>query len=350
MSIYWDKNEQRYRFSFNRKIGVGLHKRRVRATKLLPKGWSKRQAELYDQKTSKDLYAQASGVAPKELSLAHAVQLYIDNRCPRLADGGTKYIQELAKLFDFIKGASLDQVNDVADKYRKAHPKLSDATLRNRLSYLKAAVRYAFKKHKYGTRDYTSGMDLPVPDNQRQVYARVPELNRLWRAFDDKETRALFKLVFYLGLRWRAELLTREPQHIVRNGADVWLEIGKTKNGQPVMKYVHAEVRACLKFIPFAHADTYYYDRWKVAAAKIGRPDMHPHDLRHSLASEIISRPGASLDDVRAALHHKSLQAANRYSHRYPEVQKRILAATGGAKKMHSPKLVLVKGKTGTDD
>jgi integrase len=117
-------------------------------------------------------------------------------------------------------------------------------------------------------------MDFPVPDNNRGVYAKLPELSRLWRAFDDDEAAALFRIVFYMGLRWRAELLTRTREHIVRNGRDVWLKIGRTKNGEQVMKYVHPAVLDCLDFIPFERCGSYYYaDRWHPAVQAIGR---HP--------------------------------------------------------------------------
>ena len=325
MSVYWDKEKKRWRHTFNRKI----RGHRYRATKLLPQGWSQRQAEKYDQAESNRLYALATGIEKPRLSLAGAVMLYLDHRVPQLRDG-KKAAQELAFLFDDISGAALEDVSGVAARYAEAQAGvLAPATVRKRLARLKAACRYAFRKRQYGDRDYTDGMDLPVPDNQRQFYARLPELTRLWRKFPDLEARACFKLAFYLGVRWRAELLTRERAHIVRERGDVWLEIGRTKNGEPVMKFVHEAARPLLKFVPFTHSDSWFYARWAAAVAAIGRPELRPHDLRHSLASEILSRPGGSLDDVRAALHHKSLQASQRYAHRYPESAKRILAATG---------------------
>ena len=331
MSVYWEATKKRWRFTFNRKI----RGYRYRSTKLLPQGWSQRQAEKYDQAESNRLYALATGVEKPRLSLAGAVQLYLDHRIPQLRDG-RKAAQELAFLFDDISGGALEDVSGIAARYAEAQAGvLAPATVRKRLARLKAACRYAFKKKGYGDRDYTDGMDLPIADNQRQFYARLPELTRLWGKFEDAEARALFKLDFYMGLRWRAELLTREREHITRNGRDVWLEIGRTKNGEPVMKFVHPAVRSLLKFIPFAHGDSWYYDRWHKAVAAISRPELKPHDLRHSLASEIMARPGGNLDHVRAALHHKSLQAAQRYAHRYPETAKAILGATGVRENAH---------------
>lgn len=325
MSVYWSKADKRWRFEFDRRI----EGRRVRLTKLLQKGWSRNQAEAYDRKECSRLAAQAEGLTHERLPISGAIKLYVEHRVPQLRNG-KKAVQDLAQLVDVLEHAYLDEVSNIANQYKIDQAEHhAPATIRNRLSYLKAAVRYAYREHNYGDRDYTDRMRLPAPNNERQVYARMAELNKLWKALKDPEARALFKLVFYLGLRWRAELLTRERKHIVKNGADVWLEIGITKNGQPVMKFVNPAARESLKFIPFAYSDSWYYDRWHAAVEKIGRPDLHPHDLRHSLGSEVLNRPGASLDDVRAALHHNSLQSAKRYAHLYPEKMKAILMATG---------------------
>lgn len=323
MSVYFDKAKKRWRFSFNRIVDG----QRYRSTKLLPQGWSRAQAEAFDRQEGARLSAQATGIETPRLPLAGAVQLYIENRVPTLGNG-RKVIQDLNHLYAEIESAYLDEVSELASKYVRDNRHLADGTLHNRLAYLRSAVRYAYRHHRYGDRDYSDRMIVPRPNNDRQVYARLPELNRLWKALP-LEARALFKLVFYMGLRWRAELLTRSDTDIERNGKDVWLRVGVTKNGRPVMKPVHPAVHDCLKWIPFPHADSWYYDRWRAAVETIGRPDLKPHDLRHSLASEVLSRPGGTLDDVRAALHHKSLQAADRYAHLYPERMQAILHGIG---------------------
>lgn len=340
MSVYWVKQKGRWRFTFNRKVRAGGVRRRIRATKLLPKAWSQRQAEKYDRDESARLYAEATGVEQPRLKLLPALKLYIDYRCPHLRDGKKAAREIMNVVLDLkLETRYLDEVSDVATEYEKKYgATLSAATIRNRLSYLKAAVRFARKKHKYGKGlpDHTEDMDLPVPHNERQVYAKLPELRKLWQKTHDLEARACFVLAFYLGLRWRAELLTRASEHILRKGRDVWLEIGRTKNGDPIMKYVHPEARWALDYIPFQYGDRYFYNRWHPAAAAIGRPDLRPHDaFRHSLASEIVSRKGGTLQDVMAALHQRSPQSAKRYSHLYPERQKAILRATGGQKRAH---------------
>ena len=335
MPVY--QAQGRWRFEFDRRLKGA----RYRFTKLLPAGWSRDQAEKYDRAESSRLYAQATGLEKPSLTLAGAVQLYLDHRCPDLRDG-KKVAQDLAKLYDYIATAGLDQAPEVAARYcADRRGELAVGTISKRLSLLKAAVRYAYRRHGYGDKDYTDRMTVPAPDNARQVYARLPELNRLWRAFSDPEARALFMMVFYMGLRWRSELLPRQAGDVRRVDGDAWLVIGMTKNGTPRMVPVHPAIKGCLKLLPFRHGDTWFYDHWTAATKKAGL-ELRPHDLRHSLASEIVSR-GGTLEDVGAALHHQSLSASRRYAHLYPERLRRVLWGIGMVDKPTIKKRVLAK-------
>ena len=68
-----------------------------------------------------------------------------------------------------------------------------------------------------------------------------------------------------------------------------------------------------------------YYKAYRAARKAAGRPDLRPHDLRHSLAFQIIFS-GGTLSDVQAALHHKSVIASNRYAHLYPQWVERAIS------------------------
>lgn len=327
MSCYFDKARARWRFEFDRIIGG----RRSRITKLLPKGWSRHQAEAYDRSQSTRLYSIATGLEKPSLSLAGAVKLYLEHRCPELRNG-RKTAQDLAKPFAEIEFASLDEVAAISSRYEiSQRGKYAPATIRNRLAYLKAAVRYAYKKHGYGDRDYTDKMTMLEVHNELQIYARMPQLTALWKQFKEPDARAVFRIAFYCGLRWRAELLPRTQADIRRNGDDVWLYLGRTKSGKERMKWVHPAARGDLKYIPFQRGVTALYARFRAARKAIGMPELIPHALRHSLASMILSN-GGTLSDVQYALHHESAQSSNRYAHMYPERTKAVLSGIGRKK------------------
>jgi site-specific recombinase XerD len=58
--------------------------------------------------------------------------------------------------------------------------------------------------------------------------------------------------------------------------------------------------------------DTAIYRRVKIYAAKIGRPDTNPHDLRHSFATRLLES-GASVREVQELLGHADLRTTQVY-------------------------------------
>ncbi len=330
MSHYFDTEKKRWRFSFNRIIGA----QRVRATKLLPKGWSKTKAEKYDHEKTAELYALASGVERPEPLIDAAVTLYIDHRCPNLKSG-RRIIQNLAFLTEYIEGRPISQVADAAREYLQDSLHLATGTLHNRLAYLKAACRYAWKKHKLTEHDPTAHMEVPKPKNEREVQLPIGRVHDLLLAIDDPETRALYTLALRTGSRWIKGIHPRQPADVHRAGRDVWLHVGITKNGSPRMKWVHPDAHWALAYLPFKLSAETYYKRFCQARAKVGLPDLWAHDIRHVIATDIRKR-GGSLGDVTAALDHDSYQSAERYGHITPEHVKRVLKGVGGAKKMHT--------------
>lgn len=340
MPIYFDKAKRAYRFQFNRVI----QGRRIRASRLLPAGWSQAQADAFERKESARLYATATGIEQETPLIAEAVALYVTYRVPKLRNGlnGKVTAQNLALIVPYINGRRLNELPQVAREYIAANPDLKDATLHNRLAYLRAAVRYAFKKHQLGDRDYTSGMDIPSPDNKRHVYLRVERMEKLRKAVAGKDgiaadTRAIIRIAFYTGCRWVAEILPRQPADVVSAGRQTWLITGKTKNGAPKMVPVHEAIRADLKRLPFKHHWRTYYTKYEEARAAAGMEDVNMHDLRHSFASALISQ-GASLKLVGDALGHKTAQSTERYAHLYPELVARAVKRMPTAKKHRARK------------
>lgn len=327
MPVYFDSQKHRWRFTFNRIVNGA----RNRASRLLPQGWSRSQAEAYDRKQSADLYAQASGIQQPAGLIDRAVALYLEHRVPKLRNG-RKAAQDLAHVIPWFQGKTFDHLDDIARQYEKDNPALSPATIRNRLAYLRAACRYAWKRHKLGERGRPPGadMELPDPDNIRDVQHGRADLERLWKSFDDPEAKALFQLAFMHGLRWRSEMLPRKPADILRNGG-VWMVVPTTKNKKPRMIPVMPAAIPLLKYLPFERHDRTYYAAFVRARTKAGMPGTVAHDLRHVLASTIINGQG-SLADVGAALGHTSMQASYRYAHLYPSHLRKILNTA--AKKM----------------
>lgn len=327
MPVYFDKDTRRWRYTFNRKVDG----RRHRASRRLPAGWSRAQAEAYDREQSSRLYAEAAGIQKRRLTLAGAVQLYLDKKVPRQR-AAHKARQHLAQLLPYIEGAALDDVGKVGERYTAAHEaELAPATIRQRLAYLKAAVRFAKRKYKYGDQDYGGDITLPTVNNERQVYLRVPAVRKLLALIEPAESRAVFALAFWTGSRWISEILPRTKAHLERRGRELWLNVGETKNGTPRMVPVHPEARWALEHLPFERNWRDYYKDFERARKAAGLPHVVAHDLRHSLASDIVWR-GGTLVDVQGALHHESMQSSRRYAHLYPERLREVMLGTGSRK------------------
>ncbi len=330
MPVYIDKAKQRWRFTFNRVI-AGV---RTRSTKLLPAAWGRAKAEAYDRAETARLYAVATGLERPEPSIGKAVELYLDHRVPKLRDG-RGIAQELAFLAGYIDGKPMSKLADVSREYAEENADLAPATVRNRLAYLRAACRYAWRKHKLTPHDPTGQMELPEVDNARDVRLPVAKYEReILAKIDDDEARALFTLAFYTGSRWPSEIRPRKPEDVYRIGGKVLLSVGRTKNGSPRLVPVHPKARWTLAYLPFKYAERYYYDRFNKARTAAGLPDLVPHSARHIVATDILLN-GGSLPDVSAALHHKHWGSSARYAHLVTEHTERVLFGIG-ARKMHT--------------
>lgn len=320
MPVYFDKQKERWRFTFNRKIRHVRH----RASKLMPAGWTRARAETFDRQETARLYALATGIERREPLIDEAVDLYRANRLQHQR-GGSKAERHLAALLPYYRGQPVSALPDISRTYAGDQlGYLAPDTIRNRLAYLKAACRYAWKQHGLTEQDPTARMTIPPAGRGREVYVTVRELNGLLRKYDDPEAAAVAKLAFYTGLRWISELLPRQPGDVRVNRGQVWLYAGMTKNGTPRMVPVHPAIRPSLKYLPFKRHWRDYYAAFERARKRAGLPHLRMHDLRHSLASEIISR-GGTLSDVQAALHHQDAASAKRYAHLYPARTRQIM-------------------------
>lgn len=347
MPVYIDKDKKRWRFTFNRVIKGIRH----RATKLLPAAWGRAKAEAYDRSETSRLYAVATGLEQPEPLIDRAVELYLDHRVPKLRDG-KGIAQELAYVAGYIEGRPMSELGAVTLEYAKENDELAPATIRNRLAYLRAACRYAWRKHKLTAQDPTGQMQLPIVDNARDVRLPVHDYeSRILRPLKalDVEAGALFTLAFWTGSRWPSEILPRQPEdvhrHVAKGKARVLLSVGKTKNGSQRLVPVHPKARWALAHLPFKHSAKYYYDRFNHVREAHGLPELVPHAGRHIVATDILMR-GGTLPDVSAALHHKHWGSSSRYAHLVTEHTERVLLGVG-SRKMHTPIARQLKHKPG---
>lgn len=323
MSIHYDKRNRRWRFQLRRVVSG----KSVRTSRLLPPAWGRAEAEAFDRAETARLYGLAAGTLSESPGIERAVELYLDHH--RDAANHLKCARELAALLPWYEGRTFADLPQIATGYiADQRDILAAGTIRNRLAYLRAAVRWAWKHHGMGEADPGPRMVMPAVNNQRRVYLTPEEVTKL-AGHCGPDMAAIVRLAFFCGLRWVSELIPRTPVDVVKVEGVTWLRVGMTKNGTPRMVPVHPQAVKDLARLPFnrAHWRT-YYEEFEAARLEIGRPDVTMHDLRHSLASAIISR-GGTLSDVQGALHHESMQSSARYAHLYPSRLKAVLFEVG---------------------
>jgi integrase len=315
MSLRYLREKKCYRFEFE----ATLNGERVRATKMLPKGWSKAQADTYDKNESARLFAENSGVQRPQITILKAVNLYVTERCPNLKNGDAT-AQELQRFYPAYQGRTIEELADVAREYAASAVRsvkgpdgiirtvpLAPATIRNRLAYLRAACRYAFRYHNMGERDPAERMQMPAVKNERHEYASRREMLKIARAMSNYPARAVLRIAFYSGMRI-SEILAAQLVD------DACFLLTDTKNGDRRMVPVHPRVKCCLGYFPITFKKRWIQRKFSQATEATGLQHLHFHDLRHSAASEMINS-GATLYEVGAVLGHRSAQSTKRYAH-----------------------------------
>lgn len=327
MSVTWDKTKRRFRFEFKRTVAG----RRVRSTRLLPAGWSQAQADAFDRAECARLYLVHSGVQRDRAPIETAVGLYVTRRLPALKHG-RNVERELARIYWAYRGRFVDELASVCQEYRD-HPEaagLAPATVRNRLRYLIAACRYAWREHNLGDPDVKPGERtvMPAVRNDRHVYATRAQMLAICRQCPRHDVRGYIRIAFYSGMRL-GEIL----RAIVGHEAFVLTD---TKNSDPRSVPIHPRVRCCLRYLPPAIAKITVQLNWRRAADAAGFGHLHFHDLRHSAASAMV-QAGTDLFVVGKVLGHRDRRSTERYSHLAPTQLAEAINRIGRQNRPHQP-------------
>lgn len=302
MPIYRDKASGCLVFEFSRYI----QGQRIRARKILPRSWTQAQADAFDRRESARLYAVATGIERAEVTIDQAVACYIRQRVPHMKSGmGTA--AELANIAWVYAGKPLAALPEVCRTYAdRERDRLSPATIKNRIRYLSAACRYAWKHAGMGEHDPAARVVAPMVRNERQRYVDRADMLRIAKACRNRAVRAAIRIAWYSGMRWgeiaRAERDMTQQAFILTD----------TKNGRPRLVPMHPRLRVLAGYtMPTKYIQHYH---WTRACAVAGIGDLVFHDLRHSTASALLAA-GYGLGVVGAVLGHTSAQSTKRYSH-----------------------------------
>jgi len=311
MSIYRDKPTGRWRFDFDRWIGGA----RVRRRQLLPAGWTRSEADAFDRKESAALYAIAQGIARPRHTIGQAVALYVKGRVPELK-AGKNAEREIECLEDWYLGRGLDELPEVCAEYAEDQAgALKPATIKNRIAYLRAACRWAWKRHSLGDQDPGARVVAPEVKNARTTTVSRLEMIQLARACRHRGVRALIRIAFYTGMR------VSEIQRARRVRAAFALD--DSKNGEPRIIPMLPIITSASRVAMPRRSEIDYW--WPLAREACGLKHVRLHDLRHSTATEMVNA-GVDLATVGAVLGHKSAASTKRYAHHGTQLMAGALA------------------------
>jgi integrase len=300
MPIYRDKTTSRWMFDFDRYVSG----ERVRRRQLLPAGWTRTQAEAFDRKESAALYALATGIAKPRHTIDAAVTRYARERLPALKHGANVG-RELECMRDWWTARPIDDLHSVCAAYTADQTSaLSPATIKNRIAYLRAACRWAWKRHGMAETDPGARVVSPTVRNARDVTITRAQMVALARACPHRGVRALIRIAYWTGMRVsEIQRAKRVPGLFV---------LADTKNASP-------RIVPCLPIISTAarvpmplRSQIDYW--WPLTRKACGLEHVRLHDIRHAAASAMVNA-GVDLGTVGAVLGHKSAQTTKRYAH-----------------------------------
>src|SRR5262245_21650684 len=112
MPVYFDRQKQRWRWTFFRRI----NRRRYRASKLLPAGFTHAQARAYDEEKTARAFAIATGAEKPVALIEQAVELYREHRTKHQR-AGKKADQHLDALSEYYEGRPLTELPEISQEF-----------------------------------------------------------------------------------------------------------------------------------------------------------------------------------------------------------------------------------------
>lgn len=308
MSIEYNAKTKRYIFRFKKTING----EEVRRSKQLPAGYTKAQAERYDAEETLKLYEQYRNPDDVRVLITDAVLAYVEKHCPELKDG-YGIAQELRRIRPYYEGRYMDELSAIGEEYRKAiGSSLAPATIKNKLSYLRAACNYAQETEKLGDPNLKLNIVMPTVKNERHFYLERRQILEICKKCPNRTARAVIRVGFYSGMRISEILRAGENLETMRKGLGFLLT--DTKNGDRRIAAMHPRLRVLRKYFPLKYKKRWIQRLIRKAMNDAGYEEYTLHDVRHSTASALINA-GVDSYVIGRFIGHKSTASMKRYTH-----------------------------------
>lgn len=213
----------------------------------------------------------------------------------------------------------LSQASEARDKLVKTWPDLASGTVNRRISVIKAACKYAFRKKWTKTNLSAEVEMLPEPAYiRREVDPSMA--HKLIQAASTARAKALIAASAFTGMRL-SEVLRIDPKKDVQDGA---LKVFG-KNGEWRMVPILPELEPHLGQFPMRSGWRNVYRGFERAREKAGLT-LRYHDLRHMAATAMVNA-GVDSRIIGDILGHKTVQTTRKYTHPSLEAKRKALGA-----------------------
>lgn len=298
---------------------VRIRRRGVAVTKSFKR---KTDADAFEAKTLREILEQGDLGKKKRYSLAEGIERYLNEEVPGLTSS-EKTESNVKAILPAISGLFLDEIDEAVKRVKKSVrtsrrkggeflsgekiKPLAAATINRRLAILRRIANLAFKEWHWIARPIN--VRLRPEHNKRHEYLTVDEIDALSQACQAPVNHWVM-VASYSGIR-RGEMFALNDISVRKDS----LFLGLTKNGKPILIPIVPKFKASLD--AWMKADKPHertmHKYFKKGAAKIGRPDLRPHDMRHTTASLILNA-GYGLETVAEVLNC-TIANAQRYAH-----------------------------------
>lgn len=207
------------------------------------------------------------------------------------------------------------------------------ATINRSLGALKKALSAAWQRGRT-TADYSSLVKRLPENNQRTTYLSMQQVGQLADAASD-QVRVAIWVAMLTGCR-RGEVCKIKAEHI--QGDVLRIPAGNTKTLRYREVPIVPALRPWLTQLPLTIGFEGVKSGFRRAREKVGMPEVHFHDLRHSCAT-VLLQLGVELHVVREILGHTSVKTTERYAHVMVEPQRAALEKLSDAANIYTEDL-----------
>lgn len=282
-----------------------------RIFKRLPQGRTKQDAQAVESRLRNQIFDSVElGKLPDPL-----LSKVIESRGAK----DKKALSHISAVMAQIQGYRLSQAADARDRLIAAWPDLAPGTLNRRISVIKGACKYAFRK-RWTKANMSAEVEMVREPNYIRREVDPAMAHRLIQAASTARAKALIAGSAFTGMRL-SEVLRIDPKRDIQDGA---LKVFG-KNGQYRMVPILPELEPHLGQFPIRSGWRNVYRGFE-RARELSGVNIRYHDLRHMAATAMINA-GYDSRVVGDILGHKSIQTTRKYTHPSLEAKKAALGA-----------------------